>query len=415
MAREPGQEDKGTGQDAPLYKAWLSNGQEHLSRVFGRRLAGVVVAFAFALLVMLAVSFVYGLIWYLNPIFSANNELSTTDRKDLVQGFASVAQAAAVGLAGAVGLVGLFFTWRSLRQARESQAQTQENTRRTLELTEQGQITERFTQAIDQLGATDDEGNKLFEIRLGGIYALERIARESEEDHWPIMEVLIAYVRQHAPWQPEEGQQGEEDATIEKPEEDSGGSRGESEPPEHRPGYLPGYMSPAYHYYGFPAPAADIQAIMTVIRRRTRSYPIGEPEPLDLHQTNLEGANLLGANLLGADLRRANLLGANLLGANLWGASLLGANLEGADLSGANLRPVDLSGMNLRRADLSGMNLLGANLSAADLSAADLSAAYHVIQAQLDETNGDENTRLPPDLKPPAHWGVKTDEQIEGD
>src|SRR5829696_9159674 len=41
MAKEPGQEDKGAGQDAPLYKAWLSNGQEHLSRVFGRRLAVV--------------------------------------------------------------------------------------------------------------------------------------------------------------------------------------------------------------------------------------------------------------------------------------------------------------------------------------------------------------------------------------
>jgi hypothetical protein len=138
MAKEPGQEEKGAVQDDPLYKAWLSSGQEHLSRVFGRRLAGVLIAFAITLLVILAVSFLSGLIWYLNPIFSANDKLSTTDRKDLVQGFASVAQAAAVGLAGAVGLVGLFFTWRSLRQARESQAQTQENTQRTLKLTEQG-------------------------------------------------------------------------------------------------------------------------------------------------------------------------------------------------------------------------------------------------------------------------------------
>ena len=29
--------------------------------------------------------------------------------------------------------------------------------------------------------------------------------------------------------------------------------------------------------------------------------------------------------------------------------------------------------------------------------------------------SGDEHTLLPPDLKPPAHWNVKTDEQIEGD
>jgi hypothetical protein len=29
--------------------------------------------------------------------------------------------------------------------------------------------------------------------------------------------------------------------------------------------------------------------------------------------------------------------------------------------------------------------------------------------------SGDEITRLPPDLKPPAHWNVKTDEQPEED
>jgi hypothetical protein len=200
MAEEPGQESKAAGQGDPLYKAWLSNGQEHLSRVFGRRLAGVLIAFAITLLVLLAVSFLSGLIWYLNPIFSANDKLSTTDRKDLVQGFASVAQAAAVGLAGAVGLVGLFFTWRSLKQTRTSQAQTQENTQRTLELTEQGQNTERFTRAIDQLGATDDKQTPRIEIRLGGIYALATIASDSDDYHWPVIEILSAYIQERTRW-----------------------------------------------------------------------------------------------------------------------------------------------------------------------------------------------------------------------
>ena len=85
--------------------------------------------------------------------------------------------------------VGIFFTWRGQRQAREAQEENQKNTQaqlrhaqEELSLTRQGQITERFTRAIDQLGHARTE------IRLGGIYALERIARESEEDHWPIME-----------------------------------------------------------------------------------------------------------------------------------------------------------------------------------------------------------------------------------
>jgi hypothetical protein len=33
----------------------------------------------------------------------------------------------------------------------------------------------------------------------------------------------------------------------------------------------------------------------------------------------------------------------------------------------------------------------------------------------LEPATGDENTRLPADLNPPAHWGVKTDEQAKED
>ena len=68
--------------------------------------------------------------------------------------------------------------------------------RRTFELTEQGQVTDRFTKAIEQLGA-----DKL-DVRLGGIYALERVARDSAEDHPTVMEVLAAFIREHSrePW-----------------------------------------------------------------------------------------------------------------------------------------------------------------------------------------------------------------------
>jgi hypothetical protein len=46
-------------------------------------------------------------------------------------------------------------------------------TARTYYLNREGQITERYTRAIDQLGSTS------LSVRLGGIYALERIARDS--------------------------------------------------------------------------------------------------------------------------------------------------------------------------------------------------------------------------------------------
>jgi len=331
MAKETGQESKGAGQDDPLYKAWLSNGLEHLSRVFGRRLATVLVAFAITLLVILAVSFVYGLIWYLNPIFGANNKLSPTDRKDLVQGFASVAQAAAVGLAGAVGLVGLFFTWRSLRQARESQALTQENTQRTLELTEQGQITERFTRAIDQLGATDETtGTPRLEIHLGGIYALERIALDSpERDYSAVMEVLTAYVRENT--SKGSGPSGgssdaastSNEATVEAEER----AKQPSAPSEPR------------------RPTADIRAILDVLRRTQARVPEEYRTRLDLREANLQGADLQ-EDAYGqekTDLQGADLQGANLQGANLQGAILIETNLQEANLQGAEVTDQQLA------------------------------------------------------------------------
>jgi len=223
-----------------------------------------------------------------------------TEKKDFVQ-------AVGVLLAALAGLGGLYFTWQGqkltrenteqqLQQARESTRnqleQARESQELTQRLTEQGQITDRFTRAIDQLGKTDDKGDKLVEIRLGGIYALERIARESEEDHWPIMEVLTAYVRQHAPWPPKEGQEGTKDSALEKNSKEASWEASETTE--------------------VPAPAPDIQAIATVLRRRTHSLGHGEPDPLDLHGTNLSQADLRGAHLREANLTEANLTEANL-------------------------------------------------------------------------------------------------------
>jgi uncharacterized protein YjbI with pentapeptide repeats len=83
---------------------------------------------------------------------------------------------------------------------------------------------------------------------------------------------------------------------------------------------------------------------------------IGETfENNDLHDLNLEGANLSQVNFINTRLN----------GSNLQRCNLAGANLSKADLSGANLREADLSGTiliqaQLYRADLSGSMLTGA-------------------------------------------------------
>src|SRR6516165_152732 len=92
--------------------------------------------------------------------------------------------AAAIGVGGTV-IVGIAGFWANVR-----------NTNKLAGLTEQGQLTDRYTKAIEQLGS-----DKL-DVRIGGIYALERVARDSVSYHPTVMEVLAAFIRErsHEPW-----------------------------------------------------------------------------------------------------------------------------------------------------------------------------------------------------------------------
>jgi hypothetical protein len=196
-------------------------------------------------------------------------------------------------------------------------------TARNFSLSRQGQVTDRYTKAIEQLGS-----DKL-DVRIGGIYALERIARDSPRDHLTIMEVLAAFIRAHSheQWPPAE----------------------------------PGAQLPER------GTRPDVQAAATVIGRRTIRHDV---EPPDLAAADLTRADLAGANLTGANLTGANLTGANCGGANLTSAWLDGANLTGAYFSGANLTSAGLDRANLSGAWLDGANLTGAYFGRANLSGA---------------------------------------------
>ncbi len=246
------------------------------------------------------------------------------------------------GLGALVLLAGAITTWRQLQA-------TLERNRAELHLSQEGQITERFTRAIEQLG------NETLAIRLGGIYALERIARDSPVDHGPIMEVLTAFVRERALWK---GDQLLAEQT--QPQE----------------------------------PPADIQAILTVLGRRVIHKNWREPARLDLSRTDLrwiwggaalmrvsffrahlEGAHLGEAHLEGADLGEAHLEEADLGGAHLEKADLTEADLEAAHLVDAHLEGAFLNGARLEKANLIDAHLEGAFLSRANLKEADLRGA----------------------------------------
>ena len=203
-------------------------------------------------------------------------------------------------IGGAALLGGLYFTARTLRTSQETLRINQE----ALLVTQEGQITERFTNAIEHLGDTER-----LTVRLGGIYALERIARDSPKDHWQIMEVLTAFVRDNAPWPPKTAQLPQDGQALEDKQ------AGKTDEPS---------MS------SFPRPATDIQAVLTVLGRRIRSSDREGGHELDLTQTDLRGAFLNGAHLEGARLHGAHLENASLSDAYLEGAGLPLAHLEGA-------------------------------------------------------------------------------------
>ena len=244
-------------------------------------------------------------------------------------------------IGGVVVLFGVFINWRRV-SALERQVTT-------LQL---GQITERFTRAIDQLGAVRPDNEPAPQIRAGGVRSLERIAGESVEDRWPILDILTAYLR--------------------------------SELPVPEPDYWDAVEDRLYEARN----RMDVAFAVDSIQRLWPSQgEVGDAQLNVAHaflpRLSLPGKHLEGANLRGAYLRDANLRGANLRGANLELANLERADLDGANLWGADLRSAVLSGGRLVGADLRGASLRTANLQDAYLPLADLDEA-NLQSADLD-------------------------------
>lgn len=234
---------------------------------------------------------------------------------------------------------------------------------------------------MEQLGATreekeknvvtDGEGRKTadsetvrtvanIEVRLGAIYALERIARENLDFHWQIMEILCAYVRENGRMPepiPDDVRAAlskghrrleEDEALVESWEE------------------------------GLRPPRADVQAALTVIGRR------GERQRA--HESKDQRLDLRGAGLASADLSGLRFDRGLFVGAHLERASLDFAHLEGAWLIEARLE--------------------GAVFGETYVEGAKLSKAVGLSQKQVDKMHGNARTTLPDGLTRPAHWTV---------
>lgn len=275
------------------------------------------------------------------------------------------------GLAGVVVVAGAVATWRQLRITRE------------------GHITDRLTHAIDQLGADDDK----LDVRIGGIYALERLARDSAADRLAIAEILAAFIRIHAPW--------------------PAGHR--SHPDPHPTANVDETM------LWLTDRAPDVRTALLVLGRYPRDH-IDQRLALrrvDLRRTNFYRGTLINFDLADSnlaacwaadvhwescrfrdtDLRKTVLIRAKLNRSNFPGAYLQEADLQEASLEGSVLLGADLSDASLRGANLRDADLRGSNLTRADLRGADLTGA-HLDGAQLTDVQADQTTTWPVGFTP---------------
>jgi uncharacterized protein YjbI with pentapeptide repeats len=256
-----------------------------------------------------------------------------------------------------------------------------------VDVAEQGQITDRLNKAVEGLGAektVKDAGKETtkpnLEVRIGAIYALERIAQDSLRDHIQIMEILCAYIRENAPLRktPKNPFQIWEEETAEDPNADK---------PK-----MPDWSEMLSWATKLPQPRTDIQVALEVIGRRKsrqitveRSATVRGSEVgyrLDLREVCLQAADLGelefsyarfdNSQMQGATLTKAELRGALLRGAWLHGAFLLGAVLQKANLGNARLEGSVLMNTQFQGAELRGVKLQGSTLLAAKLHGANL-------------------------------------------
>lgn len=291
----------------------------------------------------------------------------------------------------------------------------------------QRHIQESFTTAVEQLGS------EKLQVRLGGIYTLERLYKLQHiynlenpqddrfvDDYWTIMETLTAFIRESV------------NKTRTSPSDETPGAE----------------ISRAEH----PPLPTDIIAALSVVGRRPEWTAETEYRyslslnfagldfsgiclrEFNLHKVNFRGANLTRADLqisdltaacfdfanltegyLGgtdlssaglymADLTNAHLNSANFSNAKLFGANLFHADLFDADLTHANLAQANLNRADLRVANLTGTVLYGANLTDAALNGADLADSKDITVEQLTSAKGDKTTKLPEGMPYPNTW-----------
>lgn len=260
-------------------------------------------------------------------------------------------------------LIGIYVTWKRLIIAEKTLTTTNKN----LEVTEKGHFTERFTKAIEQLG---DEKKS---VQLGGIYSLEKLAKEREEYHNVIFEILCAFLRDTSPYiLPRNGQENhlqevdhikKENLTLVKAVISVISNR---------------------RYYSFENPfiidLSHTNLCGTIFKQEVISSEAlvkkaRQALPVYLNTSSFNDSYLIEVDFLNAELQGASFKNANLQRAKLLSCKLQGVSFENANLRGAYLQSAKLQNAQLVKADLAYSYLRKTNFKEANLQSAVLKGA----------------------------------------
>ncbi len=251
--------------------------------------------------------------------------------------------------------------WRSKVAERQASA-----AQRQADTAQQNLLNERYQRGAEMLGSD------VLAVRLGGIYALQRLAQEHPKQyHVQIMRLFCAFIRN--PTVEVDGKVGlANNETREATETHDGRGRVRAR--------------------------QDVEAVMEAIAARSK---IGIDLERDAEfQLDLRGAQFAGMNL--ANFREVNLFRANLSFADMSCVNIRALtdmswiHAVSVNLSGACLVDVNLSVTQFIGADLSGTLLHGANLSGAAFSNRNRDTPCRLTQAQLDSARAAPND--PPHL-----------------
>jgi hypothetical protein len=271
-------------------------------------------------------------VWWLGPAILTrhpSSDLSDAARLKAANDVRTALVGTLVGLAAiatvAFAAINARVNQRSLQATLDANRASQEAQQESHRIERESQVTDLYTKAIDQLGQRDS-----LSVRLGGIFALARISEDSARDRETVIDILSAFVREHADKRSlaELDFTKQDDFTRQSP--------------------------------------LDVVAAMQAIGRLPREAPPGRGlRPVDLRRIRLQGADLQGA-----ELRAVRLNGAELVQCDLHEVDLREARLSDADVRYSNLKNADLSGAFLDDANLLNVDFTGARIAGAKLHGA---------------------------------------------